>query len=146
MDWNAISAVANAITAGGIFAALWQLRLTKVIAQLQFEDALAKEYRDLAARIPTKVFFGATLTDIEYENTLDEFYRYFDLTNAQVSLRIRGRISHKVWENWCDGIKYNLALPAFAKAWDEIKVRTNSFDELRTLERSNFSPNPSSWR
>ena len=136
MDWNAVSAIANAITAVGVFAALWQLRVTKVIAQLQFEDALAKEYRDLAARIPTKVFFRAHLTEMEYKGTRDEFYRYVDLTNAQISLRLQGRIGQRVWESWCEGIRFNLNLPAFAKAWGEIKDRTASFQELRALERS----------
>lgn len=146
MDWNALSAIANAITAAGVFAALWQLRITKVIAQLQFEDALAKEYRDLAARIPTKVFFGSSLSDSEHKETRDEFYRYVDLTNAQVSLRIQGRISQPVWQSWCEGIEYNLRLPAFAKAWSEIQDRTLSFQELRALERSGFSPHPRNWR
>jgi hypothetical protein len=146
MDWTALSAIANAITAVGVFAALWQLRVTKVIAQLQFEDALAKEYRDLAAQIPTKVFFGTELNDSEYRLARDEFYRYVDLTNAQVSLRIQGRISQRVWESWCEGIEYNLGLPAFAKAWSEIKDRTANFQELRALERSGFSLSPRDWR
>ncbi|MES2424222.1 MAG: hypothetical protein V4562_07325 [Pseudomonadota bacterium] len=146
MDWNALSAIANLVTAAGVFAAIWQLRITKVIAQLQFEDSLEKEYRDLAARIPTKVFFGAELNDSEYESARDEFYRYVDLSNVQVSLRIRGRISEMTWESWCEGIEFNLRLPAFEKAWIEIKEQTTTFQELRTLEKSGFSPNPRNWR
>ena len=145
-NWNAVSAIANVVTAAGVFSALWQLRVTKVLAQLQFEDSLSKEYRDLAARIPTKVFFGARLSDSEQHQTRDEFFRYIDLSNEQVVLRKRGRISQKVWEGWCAGIEDNLRLPAFERAWSEIKERTSSFEELRALERSDFSVHPRRWR
>jgi hypothetical protein len=141
-DWNALSAIANTVTAAGVFFALWQLRVTKSIAQLQFEDSLAKEYRDLAAKIPTKAFYGVELSEAEHKQTRDEFFRYIDLSNEQVSLRKRNRISSKVWESWCAGIKYNLQLPAFRKAWAEIKDRTGSFEELRTLEEGDFTVDP----
>jgi hypothetical protein len=58
--WSAVSAISNAITAMGVFFVLPQLILTKRIAQLQFEDGLAKEYRELIAGIPSKAFWGAT--------------------------------------------------------------------------------------
>ncbi len=61
--WEQLSAIAAAVTAVTVVLALWQLLVTKRIAQLQFEDALAKEYRDLAARIPTKVFYNQELSD-----------------------------------------------------------------------------------
>jgi len=145
-DWNALSAIANAVTAAGVFLAIWQLRVTKSVAQLQFEDSLAKEYRDLAARIPTKAFYGAALSEVEHRDSRDEFFRYIDLSNEQIELRKRNRISKKVWASWCNGIEYNLSLPAFRKAWDEIKERTSSFEELRLLERQKFATDPKSWR
>jgi len=145
-DWNALSALANAVTAAGVLLALWQLRVTKSIAQLQFEDTLAKEYRDLAARIPTKAFYGTELSEAEHRQSRDEFFRYIDLSNEQVALRKRNRISKKVWASWCIGIEYNLNLPAFRKAWHEIKQRTSSFEELRQLERLKFSSDPKCWR
>lgn len=141
-DWNAVSAIANAVTAAGLFFAMWQLRVTKTIAQLHFEDSLAKEYRDLAARIPTKAFYGAALSETEHKQSRDEFFRYIDLSNEQVSLRARNRISKAVWESWCAGIKYNLNLPAFRRAWSEIKDRTTSFNELRALETNEFNVDP----
>jgi hypothetical protein len=100
----------------------------------------------LASRIPTKVFFGSPLSDAEQHQSRDEFFRYIDLSNEQVVLRMRGRISQRVWESWCAGIEYNLGLPAFERAWSEIKERTRSFDELRALERSGFSVHPRHWR
>lgn len=142
LNFEMISAVANVVMAIGVLLAFGQLLVTKKIAQLQFEDGLAKEYRDLAARIPTKVFYGVNLSDEQFELTRDEFFRYIDLCNEQVSLRARGRISLRVWKFWCDGIRYNLSLPAFARAWEEVKFRTDSFSELRNLELAGFDWDP----
>lgn len=145
IDWNVVSALANVFMACGVFLAYRQLLTTKRIAQMQFEDGLAKEYRDLAARIPTKVFYGVNLSDEQFKLNRDEFFHYIDLCNEQVSLRERNRISSGVWRSWRDGIKYNLGMPAFARAWAEIKMSTESFAELRRLERSGFCADPLSW-
>lgn len=144
-SWEAVSAIATSIAALGVLLALWQIWITRVIAQLQFEDALSREYRDLCTTIPAEVFLQGKLTDEEYKKTFDEFYRYIDLSNEQVSLRQRGRISRTVWESWCAGIKYNLGLPAIARAWGEVKAQTPSFQELRQLEASGFNADPSRW-
>jgi hypothetical protein len=123
-----------------------QLQETKKIAQSQFEDALSKEYRELIGRIPTKALLGDPLYGREYEQTFDELFHYVDLSNEQVSLRMRERIGAEVWSDWCEGIRSNLALPAFAKAWQDIKSRTTSFDELRRLESDEFVSDPADWR
>jgi hypothetical protein len=141
-----ISAAATCVAAAGVWYARVQLRTSREIAQLQFEDGLAKEYRELANRLPTKALLGQDLTDDEYRGSFDELYRYVDLSNEQVSLRQRGRINGVVWESWRDGIRSNLELPAFRRAWAEIKGHSSSFEELRRLERENFTSDPGSWR
>jgi hypothetical protein len=125
---------------------LIQLKLTKNIAQLQFEDGLAKEYRDLAARIPTSAFWGEVLTESEFNESRDEFFRYLDLSNEQIVLRMSGRISKGTWESWGEGIAANLQLPAFSKAWAEVKEKTNIFSELRILESMDFKSDPAIWK
>jgi len=144
IEW--VSAVATAITAIGVVFAFQQLRVSKKIAQAQFEDGLAKEYRDLASSIPTKALLGEILSETEYADSFDEMYRYVDLTNEQVSLRQRGRITKNVWWFWLSGIKSNLRLPAFYRAWTEIKSKTDSFAELRRLEGENFETDPYKWK
>jgi hypothetical protein len=141
-----VTAAASAITAVSVVFAFWQLVLTKRIAQLQFEDALAKEYRDIAAKLPTKVFYGVSLDAREQASLRDEFYRYIDLSNEQICLRQRRRVSKAVWQSWREGIKSNLSLPAFSTAWEEVKDRTNSFAELRRLERGRYAVDPAHWR
>lgn len=141
----AISAAATCVAAAGVWYARVQLRTSREIAQLQFEDGLAKEYRELANRLPTKALLGQDLTDEEYKDSFDELFRYVDLSNEQVSLRQRGRINGVVWASWRDGIQGNLVLPAFRRAWSEIKERSSSFDELRRLEREDFKLDPRGW-
>jgi hypothetical protein len=136
---NWISAIANCVMAAGVLFVLYQIWLTKKLATTQFEDSMAKEYRELAAKIPTKAFLGEALTDEEHKETFDEFFHYIDLSNEEVFLWKRGRISDETWEYWLDGIKSNLSTPAFQKAWGEIKEKAkDSFQELRDLEQSGF--------
>ena len=143
---SAVSAIAACVAAVGVWYARHQLKTSREIAQLQFEDALAKEYRELAGELSKRALLGETLLDVEYEDAFDELYRYFDLSNEQVSLRKRGRITPEVWFSWAEGMESNLALPAFARAWAEIKQRSTSFEELRRLEREQFKIDPKEWR
>jgi len=111
-----------------------------------FEDDLAKQYRDIAHRIPVEALLGRQLSDEEYTQTLAWFYQYIDLSNEETFLRQKGRVRPGTWENWCAGIKSNLGRPAFAKAWEEIKARSpKSFEELKRLEKSGFQDDPKKW-
>jgi len=142
---SAISAIATCVAAVGVWYAHRQLLTSREIAQLQFEDALAKEYRDLANRLPARAMLGVPLDPENYLTAFDELYRYVDLSNEQICLRQRGRISREVWSSWRLGIQSNLALPAFKQAWAEIKACSSSFQELRRLEREQFRTDPSDW-
>jgi hypothetical protein len=138
-----LTLAASGATSLGILAAAWQLWLTHRQQIVQFEDTLNREYRELAERLPVKAHFGESLSDKEHVKKLEEFYRYIDLTNEQVFLRQRGRVSKKTWVMWRDGIRSNFRRPAFKAAWEEIKRRSNGdFKELRALEASNFSADP----
>lgn len=142
---NAVSALAACVAAIGVWYARHQLKTSREIAQLQFEDSLGKEYRELAGELPKKALMGEILTDSEYEEAFDELYRYVDLTNEQTSLRAHGRITPDVWKSWSAGIEANLKLPAFARAWIEIKTRSSGFEELRRLELELFQNDPKDW-
>lgn len=139
------SAIASLITVIGVAIAYCQLKASRNINQLQFEDSFSREYRDLASRIPTKALLGGELTRIERATAFDEFFRYVDLSNEQVSLRRDGRIRRKVWIDWCEGMEANLELPEFKLAWENIKNRTDSFKNLRRLEAENFEQDPKKW-
>jgi hypothetical protein len=143
-DW--ITALASAVSAGGVVFAVIQLRLTKRIHQRQFEDSLAKEYRDLISRIPTKALLGSGLSPSEFEECFDELFRYIDLSNEQVALRRCGRVSDEVWESWASGIKFNLGLPAFRKAWEQVRhSNTGQFEELQRAAGDGLALDPFRW-
>ena len=151
INWNAISAIASSVSALAVFLAMLQLSLAKRVSQLHYEDNLEKEYRDIAARIPTEALIGGGLSPQQYKAASDELFRYFDLSNKQVMLRKKGRIGDSTWKNWQSGIKFNLSLPAFKMAWNDVKRKTESqksefFSELRKLEEENFQCDPKSWK
>ncbi len=126
--------LASAATTVGIIIAAWQLRVSAKQSVTDFEDALASEYRSLAASLPVEALLGGILTDDEHKNALDQFYHYFDLSNCQIFLRQKGRVSKRTFDFWRDGIVAHLRRPAFARAWDDISSRVpNDFKELRQL-------------
>ena len=129
-----VSLIANGFTALGVIAAAWQIRLTHKQAVTSFEDAFAKEYRELASKLPTKAFLGEPFSEEEHIRHFDEMYHYFDLCNEQAFLRHAGRISDATWKFWLDGISSNMKRPAFARAWNEISTRADGdFEELLNL-------------
>lgn len=128
------SVMASVATAFGALMAAWQLYLVHKQGVTNFEDSFAKEYRDLAAKLPTKALLDKSLSDEEYAKHFDELYHYFDLCNHQVFLFKTGRISEKTWDFWRDGISSNMRRPTFKRAWSEISSRANGdFSELRAL-------------
>lgn len=129
---DTLSSVSNLATATGVLVAAWQLWLAHRQSLTTFEDSLAREYRELAARLPTKALLGEELTEQEYREHFDEFYHYFDLSNEQAFLHDTGRIRPSTWQFWRDGIASNLKRPAFKRAWNEVCSRANGdFSELR---------------
>jgi len=129
-----LSVIANVATAAAVIVAAWQLVLAHRQGVTNFEDSFAREYRDLASKLPTKALLGEPLSEDEYAKHFDEMYHYFDLCNEQVFLRNVGRISDRTWTFWKDGIASNLRRPAFERAWAEIAARADEdFSELKEV-------------
>lgn len=140
------SLLASIATAIGVFFAWWQIRRGTLQAVTDFEDDLAREYRELARHIPIKALLNEELTEAEFADALPYFYRYVDLSNEQTFLRMVGRVRKQTWFFWRDGIKSNLGRSGFKKAWEYIKERSpKSFEELRRLERGQFEEDPHDW-
>jgi hypothetical protein len=137
------TALGTAVTSVGVFLAWWQIKAAKQLNRTQFEDSLAQHYRDIIKDIPVKALLGEPLEPKEQKEALKYFYRYIDLTNDQIFLRQQGRVGDETWENWRDGIKSLMAMPAFSEAWLQIKKKpTTKFDELRRLEDSEYRDEP----
>lgn len=134
-----LTLLSSIATAVGVLVAAWQLWLAHRQSITAFEDSFAREYRELAATLPTKALLGEPLTEDEHVEHFDEFYHYFDLSNEQTFLHLTGRVTTGTWKFWRDGIASNLRRPAFKRAWSEIAARANSdFAELRQF----FPPEP----
>jgi hypothetical protein len=143
VNWVEISSVATAIAV--VIAAL-QLRAAATSARTAFEDALAREYREIARRIPIKAHLNEELEGDEFHATLPAFFQYLDLSNQQVFLRVNGRIGRATWDEWCEGIRFNLSRKAFHMAWEHLKERDGeTLNELRRLERERFEFDPQCW-
>jgi len=143
-----IESASHVATTVALLFAAWQLLQTRKQAQTTFEDAIAKEYRELASTMPTKAFLGEELTEAEHEKALDEFYHYFDLCNGQAFLRQIGRVRSQTWIFWCDGMRANFKRPAFKTAWENISRRAaGDFMELRQLmDDFQLDPKSRKWR
>ena len=131
---EALPILSNGATAIGVAVAAYQLFVVRRQATTSFEDSLNNQYRAVIERLPIEALFGEKLRADDQAGLLAHFYRYFDLCNEQAFLHSTGRISQKTWHNWEEGIKSNLARPAFEVAWSEVASRaTGDFNSLRAL-------------
>lgn len=128
--------VAAVATASAVIVAAWQLRQAKMQAQLQFEDSLNQQYREILKELPLAGMLGQPLPEGELRAQLRVFYRYFDLSNEQAFLHAQGRIRRRTWANWIEGIRQNMARAAFRQAWHALLPDLDgSFDELKAILR-----------
>jgi hypothetical protein len=131
---QSIASLTGIATSTSMLIAYRQLRLATRNTQVTFEDALAREFRQVSMRMPLKALLGQPLDADEMEASLAAFYWYFDLTNEQLFLRRHGRISETVWRSWEEGIERAMRRPAFADAWRRITAGSDTtFAELRAF-------------
>ncbi len=142
-----LTAIPSVVTAFLVAIAVWQLCLTRKLAQSSFEDSLNKEYRSLAMEIPVDVLLGKKVSDDAFPRIREHIYNYIDLCNEQVFLRKKDRITTATWWEWAEGIRSNLEKPTFLRVWSEIKEASPEvFKELRQVEASEFRQDPKSWK
>jgi hypothetical protein len=140
--------LASLATAGGLVLVVVQLVLGRLQTRTALEDDLAREYRDIASRIPFAAFFDRE--DPRHplpplDECLVEYVRYFDLSNQQVFLRMERRVSRKTWEMWSDGIEDNLRRDGFRDAWEYVRHHSGrSYNELASLYR-HWNHDPAYW-
>jgi hypothetical protein len=143
MDLKTVASLATAI---GVCIAAWQIWESRKLAQTSFEDGLDQQYRNLAMDIPVDALIGKPINDNKKDDLREIIYNYLDLCNEQTYLRQKKRISKNRWKEWNDGIKDNLAKPAFKEVWDEIKDQApRTFTALDFLEKGEFKIDPAKW-
>jgi hypothetical protein len=134
-----LDTVAFLATAIGVCIAAWQIWENRKLTQTSFEDGLDQQYRNLAMDIPVDALIGKPIKDNKKDVLREIIYNYLDLCNEQTYLWQKKRISKNRWKDWNDGIKDNLAKPAFKEVWDEIKKKApGTFTALELLEKGGF--------
>ena len=79
-----VTVLASVATAVGVLLAWWQIKESREQAVTSFEDGLAREYREIAQRLPVFALLGDALSEEDIKTNLDDFYHYVDLSNEQV--------------------------------------------------------------
>jgi hypothetical protein len=147
LDWNIIgsasTALASIATAVGVLFVAWQIRLTKKQAQAEFEDSLDQQYRALSMLLPVDVLIGKHIEPVSPE-IRELIFNYLDLTNEQVYLRAKGRISELTWKSWCLGVSGHMSRPYFKEVYDEVK-EASGFTYLDRLIESEYKSDPLFW-
>ena len=144
MNWTDIGSIATAI---GVLIGVWQIRQNALLNRAQYEDSFDQQYRSLAMEIPVDALIGRPIDESDTQRVRELIYNYLDLSNEQVYLRTKKRITKDTWKDWSAGIRDNLKQPAFQAVWTEIKTNSpGTFSFLEALERTNFSTDPASKR
>ena len=144
MNWDTIASIA---TAFGVGIAAWQIWESRKLAQTTFEDSFDQQYRSLAMQIPVDALIGRAVIDEERRAVREKLYNYLDLCNEQIYLRMKKRVCHARWVEWCDGMKENLEKTAFSEVWEEIKKESpQTFSFLAQLEKRSFKCDPAKWQ
>ena len=107
VDWSAVGSIGTAVA---VLIAAWQVRRSTQQAQTDFEDDLAREYRELTRSMPVEALLRAELADEQFDAAFSSLYRYLDLSNQQTLLRMTGRVQ-AIDLGWT-GVKPDQPLPA----------------------------------
>ena len=144
IDWNSTVSIFTTI---GVLVAAFQLRVSSIIAQSEFEDSIDQQYRELAKDIPVDALIGKTVPSEKKEYTRELIYNYLDLCNEQTFLRKNKRVRRGTWVDWCSGMQSHLSKVEFVNVWTEIKEEApKTFTFLEQLEKSQFQGDPSKWK
>jgi len=138
-----ITSIATAIA---VFIAAWQLWESRKLAESAFEDSFDEKYRQLAYSIPVDALLSKKVWVWKRNAAREGVYNYLDLSNEQVYLRMKKRVSYDRWIEWSKGIQQHLQRPFFQ--WVLQEVENDSFETFTYLERlisEEFKTDPAKW-
>ncbi|EMA18598.1 hypothetical protein [Haloarcula argentinensis] len=137
-----LQTVGSLLTGLGAAFVFLQFRQQNMQFVTEFEDGLTKEYREIVQDLPVKV---RASEDVDWEQNKQDIYRYIDLCNEQIFLRQNGRVSKETWKSWQEGMESNIQEGVFNSGWENIKSNTDSFDELKRVEKEDWDTDPYHW-
>lgn len=148
IDWMVIGSVATAFasiaTAVGVGFCGIQLRMSKKHNVSVFEDKLDEQYRTIAMALPVDILIGNPTTEDNRNEVRELIFNYLDLSNEEVYLRAKGRISDLTWHSWRLGIHAHMTKPAFIDVFEEVKS-ASGFSYLERIVEEDFRIDPKSW-
>lgn len=77
--------IVSIATPASVLVLAYQLWQRKKQFTTEFEDKLTSDYRDIIYEIPVDALLGNSDSE-DYQDGLEDYYRYIDLTNDQISL------------------------------------------------------------
>jgi hypothetical protein len=80
------------------------------------------------------------LSEERRDRCRDAIYRYIDLSNEEIFLYNKRRITEDAWIEWRKGIETNMKLPAFAEIWAEVNEKVQRVSKNSWHWRSNALP------
>lgn len=128
-----VRTVLAAIAAASVVIAAISLRMSREQATTAFEDALAREYRDIAGTLPPAAFYVDQRVKLD-EVEMQAMFRYFDLSNEQLRLIEEGRIRDETAVVWKAGIVGLLRFETFGAAWRQLQPELPA-DFFTSLDR-----------
>jgi hypothetical protein len=132
---------AAVVAAGSVVIAAVSLQMSKEQARTAFEDALAREYREIAGTLPPAAFYADQRVELDKPG-MQAMFRYFDLSNEQLRLIDEGRIRDETAEVWKAGIAGLMRFETFATAWRKLhpELPADFFTSLERLLRDQDAP------
>ena len=143
MDWNTLTSIATVIW---VFIAAWQLREGRKVSASAFEDSFDEKYRHLAYAIPVDALLSKNVNRANKEAAREWIYNYLDLSNEEVYLRMKKRVSSSRWQEWSLWIQQHLKRPFFQEVLQEVENDSlETFSYLERLIQEDFKNDPASW-
>ena len=143
IDWNMVTSVATAI---GVGIAAWQLWESRKLSASAFEDSFDEKYRQLAYSIPVEALLSKKVGLSKRSIAREWVYNYLDLSNEQVYLRKKHRVSYDRWIEWSKWMQQHLKRPFFKEVLEEVEQDSlETFSYLERLINEDFKTDPAKW-
>ena len=118
-DLELIRTISASVASGSVLLGVLAFVHGRRQVQTTFEDAIAREYRDIAGALPSAAFYKDAQPELG-DDGRKAMFRYFDLSNEQLRLIGEGRVREETAKVWVAGITVLMRQPGFRAAWDEL--------------------------
>jgi uncharacterized membrane protein len=122
-NWFAVGGIAQAILALFVIIGVRNLRESRKLRIIAYEDRFEERYWNLMERLTLDALRGAVQHPTPRrckDSDLLVARSYFRLCETQLNVRASGWITDDTWRNWGQGISDRMHHYPFTAAWDEV--------------------------